>query len=150
TFDDAANYADPTRFYGDGRRVPDLTITRDSSKEETGTASFQFPTLHPIESYPYAETNVATGRLYRRKGAARAPVAGLPHGWAHDDLRAVELIYVEPLLKAGFSVAILSHPFHFERAPAGTYSGELMVSGDVVLTVEAFRQAVADLIGLIS
>jgi dienelactone hydrolase len=77
-------------------------------------------------------------------------VVVLSHGWAHDDRRALELIFVEPLLEAGFSVALVSHPLHFERTPAGTWSGELMVTGDVRLTVAAFRQGVADLGGVVS
>ena len=149
-FDSAENYADPARFYGDGWRLPDLKVGRTRVTELADVASFSFPTLHPIEGYPYTETNTACGRLYRRKAAPRAPVVVLSHGWAHEGMRAIELLYIEPLLRAGFSVALLAHPFHFERTPAGTYSGELMVSGDVVLTVEAFRQSVADLMGLIS
>jgi pimeloyl-ACP methyl ester carboxylesterase len=39
------------------------------------------------------------------------------------------------------------HPLHFDRTPRGTYSGEILISADVVLTVEAFRQGVADMIG---
>jgi len=152
-FDRPEHYAEPRRVFGDGDRVPQVSVRPRGGTELAEVSSFSFPALHRIEGYPYAETNVATGRIYRLRGARRAPMAVLSHGWAHrgeGGLRAVEVIYVEPLLKAGFSVALLSHPFHFERTPAGTYSGELMVSGDVVLTVEAFRQSVADLVGLVN
>ena len=150
-FDDPGLYADPRRFYGDGLRVPDVRTEPPRLTELASVAGFSFPSLHPIVGYPYTETNVATGRLYRPRAArhdGREPVAILSHGWAHDERRALEVIYVEPLLRKGFTVAMLSHPFHFERTPAGFYSGELMVSGDVMLTVEAFRQSVADLVGL--
>jgi len=149
-FDDAENYADPARFYGNGWRLPDLKMVRQSATDLADVSSFSFPTLHPIEGYPYTETNTAWGRLYRRRAEPASPVVVLSHGWAHEGMRGIEMLYVEPLLKAGFSVAVLAHPFHFERTPAGTYSGELMVSGDVVLTVEAFRQSVADMMGLIN
>ena len=149
-FDHPGNYTEPERFFGGGRRIPELNLGREVATRLADVTSFSFPTLHPIDGYPYSETNLAAGRIYRRRQAAHAPVAVLSHGWAHGGLRALEVLYVEPLLKAGFSVALLSHPFHFERTPAGTYSGELMVSGDVVLTVEAFRQSVADLMGLIN
>jgi hypothetical protein len=54
---------------------------------------------------------------------------------------------VRPFLKAGFSVVFVAHPLHFERTPPGAYSGELVVSADLVLTAEAFRQGVIDMIG---
>ena len=44
-------------------------------------------------------------------------------------------------------MAFVAHPLHFERTPPGAYSGELVVSADVVLTVEAFRQGVIDMLG---
>jgi pimeloyl-ACP methyl ester carboxylesterase len=74
----------------------------------------------------------------------------LSHGWAHGALRGLEVIFIEPLLQAGWSVALLAHPFHFDRTPAGTFSGEMMVTGDVCLTVEAFRQSVSDLSAVVS
>ncbi|HET6374208.1 MAG TPA: alpha/beta hydrolase family protein [Candidatus Polarisedimenticolia bacterium] len=148
-FDSRDHYADPRLFYRTHGRIPEITIERERPSKLADVERFTFPSMHRIEGYPYAETNVATGRLYRLRGNPRAPVAVLSHGWAHDAVRTVEVIYVEPLLKAGFSVALPAHPFHFERTPSGTTSGELMVSGDVVLTVEAFRQAVADLCGLV-
>lgn len=142
------NYADPSLIYGAGSRVPDMRLSLERTTDLAEITRYSFPTLHPIESYPYAETNRAAGRIYRNRRHQHAPVAILSHGWAQREVRAVEVIYAEPLLKAGYSVAVPTHPFHFERKPAGTYSGELMVSGDVLLTVEAFRQSVIDLLGL--
>ncbi|HEY3174711.1 MAG TPA: alpha/beta hydrolase family protein [Candidatus Polarisedimenticolia bacterium] len=144
------HYADPRRVYAADGRVPDITVTPDRSTALCEVSRYSHPTLHPIEGYPFSETNRAAGRLYRHKTRPNAPVAVVSHGWAHDAMRPVEVVFVEPLLKAGFSVAVPAHPFHFERTPAGTFSGELMVTGDAVLTVEAFRQGVADLIGLIN
>lgn len=149
-FDRPELFADPRRFFPADGIVPSLSIAAGRGTPLADVARFRFPSLHPIQGYPYAETNTAAGLLYRNRRAPDAPVALLVHGWAHDGLRALETIYVEPLLREGFSVALPSHPFHFERTPAGTYSGELMVSGDVVLTVEAFRQGVADICGLIN
>lgn len=149
-FDRPDKLRDPSSFFAADGRIPDLQVNAEESVGPFEIARFEFPSLHPIEGYSYEETNRAAGLLYRRRGDTRAPVVILSHGWAHDDMRAVRVIYVEPLLKAGFSVAVPAQPFHFERTPRGTYSGELMVSGDVVLTVEAFRQGVADICGLIN
>src|SRR5688572_2085753 len=141
---------DPRRHFGDGRRVPDVRREPERSTPSADVVRFSFPSACPLEGYPYAESDTAHGTLYRNRAAQTAPVVVLSHGWAHDDRRAVELIFVEPLLQAGFSVALLSHPLHFERTPAGSWSGELMVTGDVRLTVAAFRQGVADLGGVVS
>lgn len=105
---------------------------------------FSFPTLHPL---PFDESNVAVGRLYLPRGIERPPVVLVSHGWAHRSWRGVEHLYVRPFLRAGFAVAFVAHPLHLERTPRDTRSGELLVSGDVVLTVEGFRQGVADLLG---
>ncbi len=141
-------YADPRSFYAADGRVPEVTVTHEREDRLAHVERFTFPSGHRIEGWPARESDTAAGRIYRNRIVPEAPVVVLSHGWAHDGWRALEVIYVEPLLREGFSVALLALPFHFERAPPGTYSGELMVSGDVLLTVEAFRQGVADLIGL--
>ena len=142
--DRPAYFADPGTFYhGDGLvpRVTGKVVGHIAGAEVT---RFAFPTLHPMK---FAETNTAVGRFYRNTRAPGAPVVMISHGWAHRTLRTIEHLYVRPFLKAGFSVAYVAHPLHFERTPPGAYSGELVVSADVVLTVEAFRQGVIDMIG---
>jgi hypothetical protein len=137
-------FADPSTFYhGDGvvPRVAHKVVGHVPGAEIT---RFTFPTLHPMR---FPETNTAVGRLYRNTRAGTTPVVLISHGWAHKTLGTVEHLYVRPFLKAGFSVVFVAHPLHFERTPPGAYSGELVVSADVVLTVEAFRQGVIDMLG---
>jgi hypothetical protein len=148
---DAPEYLrDPELFYRGNRKVPVVTETPAGRFAGGDVTRFTFPTLHHM---PIPETNTAFGRLYhapRERGAPEdfeAPVVLISHGWAHRMRRTVEHLYVRPFLRAGFSVAFVSHPMHLERTPKGSYSGELVVSADVVLTVEAFRQGVIDLIG---
>lgn len=143
SLDDPACLRDPTLFYRTDGAVPAVerkVVGRIAGAE---VSRFTFPTLHPMR---FPETNVAVGRFYRRLAGGASPVVMISHGWAHRNLRAIEHLYVRPLLKAGFSVAFVLHPLHFERTPSGAYSGELVVSADVVLTVEAFRQGVVDLV----
>jgi len=144
SLDAPAYFEDPGRFYhADGAvpRVAERVVGRIAGAEVT---RFTFPTLHPMK---FPETNVAVGRFYRNVRAHGAPVVLISHGWAHRTLKTIEHLYVRPLLKAGFSVVFVAHPLHFERTPPGAYSGELVVSADVVLTVEAFRQGVIDMLG---
>ena len=144
SLDVPAYFENPSLFYhGDGivPRVEQRAVGHIAGAE---VVRFTFPTLHPMK---FPETNLAVGRLYRNRRAPGAPVVIISHGWAHKTLRTIEHLYVRPFVRAGFSVAFVAHPLHFERTPPGTYSGELVVSADVVLTVEAFRQGVIDMIG---
>ena len=144
SLDAPVHFEDPSLFYhGNGvvPRVEERTVGRIAGAT---IIRFTFPTLHPMK---FPETNLAVGRLYRNRGAPGAPVVIISHGWAHKTLRVIEHLYVRPFVRAGFSVAFVAHPLHFERTPPGAYSGELVVSADVVLTVEAFRQGVIDMIG---
>jgi len=150
---DAAHFEDPRRFFSVGGAPPDLAPHPLRESARARVSGYTHKSMHPIAGDGYARwerTNLASGWLYERRDDPDAPVVVLSHGWAHDEVRGLEKIFVHPLLRAGFSVAIPAHAFHFDRTPAGTYSGEMMVSGDVVLTVEAFRQSVADLSGLVS
>ena len=143
SLDAPAHFENPAIFYhGDGV-VPRVETRRIGALAGSDVIRFSFPTLHPMR---FPETNVAVGRFYRnlRPGA---PVVMISHGWAHKTLRTIEHLYVRPFVRAGFSVAFVAHPLHFERTPPGAYSGELVVSADVVLTVEAFRQGVVDILG---
>ena len=144
SLDSEAYFDNPALFYhGDGR-VPQVRRQVVGRIAGADVIRFAFPTLHPMK---FPETNVAVGRFYRRRDSAAAPVVLISHGWAHKTLKTIEHLYVRPLVRAGFSVAFVAHPLHFERTPPGAYSGELVVSADVVLTVEAFRQGVIDLLG---
>ena len=144
SLDDPAFFQDPGRFYHAGAKVPRVSVRPAGRIAGADVARFTFPTLHPMK---FPETNVAVGRLYRNLRDPRAPVVLISHGWAHRTLKTIEHLYVRPFLRAGFSVAFVAHPLHFERTPPGAYSGELVVSADVVLTVEAFRQGVIDMLG---
>lgn len=144
SLDAEAHFEDPSLFYhGDGR-VPEVSRQVVGHIPGAEVIRFTFPTLHPLK---FPETNVAVGRFYRNRRAPGAPVVIISHGWAHKTLRTIEHLYVRPFVRAGFSVAFVAHPLHFERTPRGAYSGELVVSADVVLTVEAFRQGVIDMLG---
>ena len=137
-------FRDPGLFYRGSAPVPTVR-TAPAGRIPCGEVTrFWFPTLHRM---PFEESNLAVGRFYRTTQAPRAPVVLISHGWAHRTLKTIEHLYVKPFLKAGFSVAFVAHPLHFERTPAGSYSGELVVSADVEMTVGAFRQGVIDLIG---
>ena len=82
-------------------------------------------------------------RFYRP--ARRPPVASLLvlHGiWRRD--QEFEDRLCRDLARHGVSCALLTLPFHWERAPAGSASGAYFMSGNPVWTSAAFRQALID------
>jgi len=144
SLDTPSFFTRPESFYHADGAIPQ--VTEQSTKGIAGAtvSRFSFPTLHPLR---FPETNMAVGRFYRNSRQPDAPVVLVSHGWAHRTIRTIEHLYVKPFLRRGFSVVFLAHPLHFERTPRGTFSGELTVSADVVLTVEVFRQGVIDMLG---
>lgn len=144
SLDTPSFFARPESFYHAEGAVPQVTEQRLCSVGGAAVTRFSFPTLHPLR---FPETNLAVGRFYRNSRVPGAPVVLVSHGWAHRTVRTIEHLYVKPFLRSGFSVVFLAHPLHFERTPRGTFSGELTVSADVVLTVEVFRQGVIDMLG---
>ena len=142
--DTPAYFRDPSLFYRGHSVVPEVTERPGGRLSGAEVTRFTFPTLYPL---PFEESNVAVGRFYRNTRVAAAPVVLISHGWAHRTIRTIEHLYVRPFVRAGFSVAFVAHPLHFERTPRGSYSGEFVVSADVVMTTEAFRQGIIDLIG---
>jgi hypothetical protein len=144
SLDAPSHLDDPARFYLADRPAPRVRQEIAGRIAGAEVTRFTFPTLHPLK---FPESNLAAGRLYRNTHVDGAPVVLISHGWAHGSLRIIEHLYVRPFLSAGLSAAFVMHPLHFDRTPRGTYSGEILISADVVLTVEAFRQGVADMIG---
>jgi alpha/beta hydrolase family protein len=141
-YTDPPPFSSPESFFPSNGRIPKAEVTGEKRFEGGRITRFEFPTLHPL---PFPETNRAVGHLYTPPSPSNAPLVVLSHGWAHRGRRGVERLYVRPFLRRGLAVLLLAHPLHYERTPRGVYSGEMMVSGDAALTVEAFRQAVTDL-----
>ena len=139
---DPLPFSSPETFFPCDGAVPPVRITGETRFAGARVRRLEFPTLHPL---PFPETNRAVGHLYTPASRPDAPVVVLSHGWAHRGRGGVERLYVRPFLRRGLAILLMEHPLHYERTPAGVYSGELMVSGDAALTVEAFRQAVTDM-----
>jgi pimeloyl-ACP methyl ester carboxylesterase len=139
---DPPPFSSPRDFFPCDGVVPRVHLSEVGRQSGARVARLEFPTLHPL---PFPESNRAVGFLYTPLSRPDAPVVILSHGWAHRGRRGIERLYVRPFLRRGLAVLFLAHPLHYERTPRGVYSGELMVSGDAALTVEAFRQAVIDL-----
>jgi dienelactone hydrolase len=144
-FSDPRLLAEPRRFYAFDGAAPTFSLGAETSLPWVRFQDLEFDSPHRL---PFPESNRARARWFRGDSSGR-PLVILGHGWAHQGLESVERVYVKRLVAGGCDLLLPTLPMHLERAPAGTYSGEIMVSGDVVLTLEAFRQAVMEMRALV-
>jgi hypothetical protein len=109
--------------------------------EFNGSLDFHFPTPRPCD---FAVNNVVEGRLYRcgERWQERPVIILLP---GHNDSASYKLRF--PLIarrcnRAGFNVATLVPPYHFQRRPS---QRGLFDSGDWLLFAERTAQGIAEI-----
>jgi len=110
---------------------------------------FRFPTPRPCE---FAENNVVHGRLYRCADAWQArPVIVLLHGGG--DFPGNQFgfhLFARRCQRAGFNVATLELPYHFQRRPRQYGRAEILcqyglISQDYLQMAKTYAQAVAEI-----
>jgi pimeloyl-ACP methyl ester carboxylesterase len=106
--------------------------------ELNGRVHFKFPTPRPCD---FAENNTVDGRLYRcAQRWQEHPVIILLHGggdFLNHRFRFARL--VPACNQAGFNVATVVAPYHFQRRPRG------LEQWDYLRTAQAFAQGVAEI-----
>ncbi len=138
--------ASPDSFYAIPESAPDLHFFRNG----LGIGAFRdrFTFTSPFVS-PYAENNTVHGLAnLRPEGTARAALI-IVHGHAMDNFTIFER-YARPAVKNGLDVYYISLPYHMQRAPRGTWSGQYSLNSNIEGTAQAFRQGVMDVRSLIS
>jgi pimeloyl-ACP methyl ester carboxylesterase len=109
--------------------------------EFNGSLHFRFPTPRPCD---FTENNVVHGRLYRcPERWQERPVIILLPGWG--DFASYRLRF--PLIarrfnRAGYNVATLVAPYHFQRRPRQRRTFD---SGDCLLLAEKTAQGIAEI-----
>lgn len=100
-----------------------------------------FPSAQPL-GQPNNDT-VHAYYLYR-PGFEQAPTIFYLHGWmAYNPALWLRppLNWAEPL---GMNVFMMEQPFHMHRCPPGTQSGQLSLSGDLLMGMLSVQQSVSD------
>jgi dienelactone hydrolase len=119
----------------------EVRVTRESRLRGCRLQEIAFPS--PIVTR-WQENNTAYGYYLRPDSSERLPAFLILHGWGRKSLW-VELHRIGVrLARHGIGSLFLVMPFHLRRAPAGSWSGEYMISGDVVRTAECFQQTVVE------
>ena len=117
------------------RAVPDPRLERKVRGTDGEFLRFTSPV-----STPYAENNLANARWFPAPG--RSALVLVPH-WNSDALAYCSLCRI--LNRLGISVLRLSMPYHDIRRPPETERADYAVSANIGRTLDAARQAVADI-----
>ncbi|HUU14468.1 MAG TPA: alpha/beta hydrolase family protein [Terriglobia bacterium] len=119
----------------------EVQVMRESKLRGCRLQEIAFPS--PIETR-WKENNTAYGYYLRPDTLRRLPAFLILHGWGRKSLW-IELHRIGVrLARHGIESLFLVMPFHLRRAPLGSWSGEYMISGDVVRTAECFQQTVVE------
>jgi dienelactone hydrolase len=142
---DPACLDDPASFYPlPGPVRPDVWETVDEA-DGVEVESFSFASAFP---FGIAKNDRVAVRFYRP--SRRPPVWSLLvlHGIWRQDTEFEEKL-CRDLASNGVSSALLTLPFHWERAVADAPSGAYFLSPDPLWTSAAFRQAIVDARGVL-
>lgn len=133
----------PADFFGDFLEGGRLALRNDGDASGARRA-YTFDSPLPSR---FAENARVPLIWFRAPKSARSAVLLVP-GWSRPD-RGLEERWARALAAQGVDVLLLTVPYHLERAPQGTWSGEYFISQNVFWTVANFRQLVAEIRGLV-
>jgi pimeloyl-ACP methyl ester carboxylesterase len=144
---------DPAAFFYSRNAPPVVHLGNKKVTRKYSHQSFTFASPYqPLSDtftrqyMGYAENHTVHTKLYRpRHGNSKATVV-LLHGWTKGDyIWESRLLIPWMTSELNCTVVGLAFPYHASRAPSGSrFSGEYFVSGDMIRTLEAIRQAVID------
>jgi dienelactone hydrolase len=93
---------------------------------------------------PYPENNIVPVHYFLpAEGNGPFPAVVVLHYWGASDLR-IERTLSSDLAKKGIASIIVTLPYHLQRAPAKTRSGELAILPDPSRMIATMTQAVSD------
>jgi len=109
-------------------------------------STFTFPS-----AYASAEpvNNIVHGLADLRANRKSRGALILVHGYMMSSFAPLQL-FAELTASQGVDIYYLSLPYHMQRAPLGTWSGQYNLSSDVVRSVQSFRQGVMDVRSLVN
>jgi dienelactone hydrolase len=120
--------------------MPDFTLTGVVDIEGIEIVDVKFPS--PVRT-KHAENDIVHGLYFKAAGKRDFSTVILLHGWGRSNLWKEKKIAIR-LARNNINCFILKLPYHFERTPEGTWSGEYAITGDILRTVEGTRQLVIE------
>lgn len=130
----------PQLFYLKPRKVPDIRFMETNWISGIEVSRLTFPS--PVHTR-YRENNMVYGKLFRAIGNPPLSSMIVLHGWSRPVLKLEERLCIA-LAQRGIASLLITLPYHIQRAPEDSWSGEYALSGDVLRTIEGFHQAVLE------
>jgi pimeloyl-ACP methyl ester carboxylesterase len=136
----------PEEFYSIPAEPPRLEICHNCLGVGGMRDPFTFPSAFTTH---FPENNTVHGLAnLRTEGQARGALI-IIHGHTMTTLALLEW-YARPAISLGMDVYFLALPYHMQRAPHGTWSGQYSLNADIAGSALAFKQGVQDVRSLIS
>lgn len=103
--------------------------------------TFEYPSL---VNTGYPQNDIVRGHYLECTNRPHAPALIYLHGWREFDSTLGLRLPLAWFGPAGYHILMLHFPFHFERTPKGTLSGQLSLTGNLPLTITGVQQAISD------
>ena len=115
-----------------------------SSRFVSATKDYKLYKLECKTCYPsgYEQNNKMYLEYFEADASQKTVI--ISHGWAVKK-KELERTLCEKLARIGISSVLVTLPYHMERSPEGTWSGEYFLSGNINRTIEAVKQTVMEI-----
>lgn len=138
---------DPFEFYAIPSTPPEVTFDSVHRWLDGRThARFRFPSFFQS---PHPENNIVHGMADLQSEGESSAALILLHGYQMNTFAPLKW-FAETAARSGLDIYYLALPYHMQRAPRGSWSGQYGLSADVQRTVQSFRQGVMDLRAMVS
>lgn len=131
---------DPMDFFANNGVVPDVKVTKTSTRMNYVIKQFQFESS--VET-PHRVNNTVHGVRYILKDNPTAPTFVVLHGWQMESYTFFDY-YSRMLAKNGFNSVLIDLPYHMHRRAPKSHHGEFTFTDDAVLTIKVMKQSVSD------
>lgn len=130
----------PQLFYQKPMEIPEIRFMEANRISGIEVSRVTFPS--PVQTR-YEENNVVYGKLFRAAGKSPLLSMIVLHGWSRPVLTLEERLCIA-LGQRGVTSLLVTLPYHIQRAPEDSWSGEYALSGDVFRAIDAFHQSVLE------
>ncbi len=138
---------DPFEFYAIPDAPPEVKFDSAHRWLDGRThARFRFPSFFQS---PHPENNIVHGMADLQSEGESSAALILLHGYQMNTFAPLKW-FAETAARSGLDIYYLALPYHMQRAPRGSWSGQYGLSADVRRTVESFRQGVMDLRAMVT
>lgn len=132
----------PSDFFTCFKDLADVRMREGPPPKSAPNADYQMMIFDSPIKTAWPENNVVPFKWFRGRNANTALL--FAPGWRRRGQMPEEHM-CRRLSRHGVDVVLLTNPFHQTRTPKGSYSGEYFISANLFLTIQNFRQFVAEI-----